>query len=200
MALDRLWLRVEQVARVAHAATDLAHAQASLEAVVDADLHAEEAHAVLSDFLASRTVASMEQMLSAAGHRLSVRQATLALGMLLQPAMAQGASRLNKVLCLPLPQDPAARGAVACWWLAMVLGFFARHEVELGLFAATVEAVVAAVEAPGEAPNRATIEESAECTISVPNSSLPVRATSFLMICTRCPAVSNSQSFSSTLG
>lgn len=139
LALSRLWSRLEQVARVAHAATDLAHAQASLDAVIDADLHADEAQAVLADFLASRTVASMEQMLSAAGHRLSVRQATLALGMLLQPAMAQGAARLNKVLCLPLPQDPTARGAVACWWLAMVLGFFARHEVELGLFAATVD-------------------------------------------------------------
>lgn len=139
LALARLWSRLEQVARVAHAATDLAHAQASLEAVIDADLHADEARAVLADFLASRTVASMEQMLSAAGHRLSVREATLALGLLLQPAMTQGAARLNKVLCLPLPQDPTARGAAACWWLAMVLGFFARHEVELGLFVAGVD-------------------------------------------------------------
>ncbi|MBL3002210.1 DUF2094 domain-containing protein, partial [Klebsiella pneumoniae] len=31
LALSRLWSRLEQVARVAHAATDLAHAQASLE-------------------------------------------------------------------------------------------------------------------------------------------------------------------------
>ena len=57
-----------------------------------------------------------------------------------------------------------------------------------------------AVEAPGEAPSRATMEESAEATISVPNSSMPVCTRSFLMICTRWPATSSSQSDSFRLG
>ena len=81
----------------------------------------------------------LEQMLAASGTRLSVRQATLALGMLLQPAMAQGAAKLNKVLCLPLVKDVAMRGAVASWWLSLIMGFFSRHQVELGLFLTTLD-------------------------------------------------------------
>ena len=53
-----------------------------------------------------------------------------------------------------------------------------------------------AVEAPGEAPSRATIEESADDTISVPNSNVPVCSLLFLMIWTRWPATSSSQSLS----
>lgn len=141
LCLGRLWVRLEQVARVAHAATDLAHAQASLHAPLDVDINPQAAAAVFDDFLATHTVASLEQMLAASGTRLSLRQATLALGLLLQPAMAQGAARLHKVLCLPLVRDPALRGPVGAWWLSLVLGFFARHDTELGLFVAPLEGV-----------------------------------------------------------
>lgn len=139
VALARIWGRLEQVARVAHAATDLAHAQGSLDAPMDVDLQAPRAQQAQADFLASRTVAALDQMLSSGTHRFSVRHATLALGLLLQPAMAQGPARLNKVLCCPLPQEPAVRASVAGWWLSLVLGFFSRHEVELGLFLASVD-------------------------------------------------------------
>jgi type VI secretion system protein ImpM len=77
-------------------------------------------------------------MLAASGTRLSVRQATLALGMLLQPAMAQGASKLSKVLCLPLVADASLKGPVASYWLSLVMGFFVRHQVEIGLFIANL--------------------------------------------------------------
>lgn len=136
VALGRLWARLEQIARVAHAATELEHAQASLNAELDIDVNATAAQAALDDFLETHTVASLEQMLAVGGVRLSVRQAILALGMLLQPAMAQGASKLSKVLCLPLVQDAALRGPVASFWLSLILGFFQRHQVELGLFIA----------------------------------------------------------------
>ncbi|MGC4061691.1 MAG: type VI secretion system-associated protein TagF [Aquabacterium sp.] len=139
LALSRLWARLEQVARVAHAATELEHAQASLTASLDVDVSPSSARASLDDFLETHTVASLEQMLAVAGSRLSLRQATLALGMLLQPAMSQGTARLNKVLCLPLVQDTALRGAVASYWLSLVLGFFQRHVVELGVFIAQVD-------------------------------------------------------------
>jgi type VI secretion system protein ImpM len=139
VALSRLWARLEQVARVAHAATELEHAQASLTASLDVDVNPSSAHAALADFLETHTVASLEQMLAVAGSRLSLRQATLALGMLLQPAMAQGAAKLNKVLCLPLVNDAALRGPVASYWLSLILGFFQRHAVELGVFIAQVD-------------------------------------------------------------
>lgn len=136
VALSKLWTRLEQVARVAHAATDLAHAQASLNAPLDITVNPSAAGLALDDFLDMHTVASLEQMLAASGTRLSVRQATLALGMLLQPAMTQGAAKLNKVLQLPLVKDPGLRGPVASYWLSLIVGFFTRHELELALFVA----------------------------------------------------------------
>lgn len=139
VALGRLWARLEQIARVAHAATELEHAQASLQSALDIDVNPAAAQAALDDFLETHTVASLEQMLAAGGARMSVRQAILALGMLLQPAMAQGAAKLGKVLCLPLVQDAALRGPVASFWLSLILGFFQRHQVELGIFVAQRE-------------------------------------------------------------
>jgi type VI secretion system protein ImpM len=139
VALGRLWARLEQVARVAHAAVELEHAQASLNATLDIEVSPASAQAAFQDFLDTHTVASLEQMLAAAGTRMSVRQATLALGMLLQPAMAQGAAKLGKVLCLPLVADAAIRGPVASWWLSLIVGFFQRHAVELGVFITAVQ-------------------------------------------------------------
>jgi len=134
LALERIWARVEQVARVAHAATALEHAQASLQTPLPGAPALDEAQAQMAAFCDEHTLASLEQMLTAAGCGLSLRQSMIALGLLLSPAVTQGASKLNKVLRLPLPGEPSVRGPVAVWWLSLVLGFFSRHELELGLF------------------------------------------------------------------
>lgn len=139
LALARLWARLEQVARVAHAATDLAHAQASLSGPLDVVVSAASARQLMDEFLATHTVASLSQRLAAHGSRIDLRQATLALGLLLRPAMTQGTARLGKMLCLPLVRDAAMRPAVAAWWLSLVVGFFRRQAVELGLFLTTVQ-------------------------------------------------------------
>ncbi|MGH6647693.1 type VI secretion system-associated protein TagF [Aquabacterium sp.] len=137
LVLARLWARLEQVARVAHAATDLAHAQASLTAPIDVELKSGAPRLELHDFLDTHTVASLEQMLAASGARVSVRQTLLALGILLQPVMAQGAGKLHKGLRLPLTVDANLRWPVACFWLSLILGFFKRMDAELGLFVTT---------------------------------------------------------------
>ncbi|WP_422838029.1 type VI secretion system-associated protein TagF [Aquabacterium sp.] len=134
IALWKTWSRLEQVSRVAHAATDFAHAQASLHAPMPVNVNLSGARVVLQDFLDTHTVASLEQMLASGCGRLVMRQAILALGLLLQPAMTMGASRLTRVLRLPLPADAGKRGWVAAWWLSLILGFFARHEIELGVY------------------------------------------------------------------
>ena len=134
VALSRVWNRLDQVAGVAHAATDLVHAQASLQAPVPHEVQEPAARNALQEFLDTHTVASLEQMLAASGVKVSLRQATLALGLLLQPVMSQGAARLTKALCLPLVNDTSLRGPVAAFWLSLVLGFFRRHDVELGLY------------------------------------------------------------------
>src|SRR5690606_5475398 len=50
------------------------------------------------------------------------------------------------------------------------------------------------VDAPGDAPRSADMVPSALLTTSVPNSSMPPCSSSFLMTCTRWPAISSSQS------
>jgi type VI secretion system protein ImpM len=137
LVLARLWARLEKVARVAHAATELSHAQASLGAPIEGELRTSGPQMELSDFLETHTVASLEQMLAASGARVSVRQTLLALGILLQPVMAQGASKLSKALRLPLVVDTSVRWPVASFWLSLILGFFTRGDAELGLFVTT---------------------------------------------------------------
>ncbi len=142
LALAGLWARLGQLATLAQEATDLEAVQGVLTGESNAAMLVEVdpagAQAAFDDFLATHTVASLSQMLTVGGTRLDVRQAVLALGLLLQPAMVQGTARLSKVLCLPLVRDPAMRAAVGTFWLSLALGFFQRHAVELGMFLTSV--------------------------------------------------------------
>lgn len=134
IALHRLWGKLDQTSRQAYGASDLDPMQPAMTGTVDFDATRSSSRAGLVDFLETHTVASLEQMLTAAGNRLSVRQAILALGLLLQPVMAQGPAKLTKALCLPLVQDRLLRGPVASFWLSLVTGFFRRHDMEWGVF------------------------------------------------------------------
>lgn len=134
MMLAAVWVALSRAGRAARVATEHADAQASLLAVQPQAMSAERARAELLAFLDTHTVAGLEQMLAASGSRISVRQAVLALGLLLQPALTQGGARMGKLLRLPLAADPARQTPVASWWLLLVLGFFQRHDVELALF------------------------------------------------------------------
>ena len=131
LVLARMWERLEQVAKVAHAATEMSVAQASLHAGVGLDLRTSVARMELLEFMETHSVASLEQMLAASGERLSCRQVMLALGLLLQPVMGQGAGRLQKGLRLPLVVEPGLRACVASLWLSLVIGFFRRAPVEV---------------------------------------------------------------------
>ncbi|MEY4764755.1 MAG: type secretion system-associated protein TagF [Pseudomonadota bacterium] len=134
VAMGRLWARLEQVAKQTQSAADLSDVQPLLNTPLMVDVVPEAAERAVTDFLDTHTVASLGQMLAASGHRLTLRQSVLALGILLQPAMTQGAERLQKALLLPVVQDPAMRGVVASFWLLLVMGFFRRHDLELGMF------------------------------------------------------------------
>lgn len=91
----------------------------------------------LEAFWSQHSIVSFEQMLAAAGCRLSVRQALLALGLLLQPVMVQGVGKLSKDLCLPLPRSEPLQAAAASFWLSLVCGFFERSQAELAVFMIT---------------------------------------------------------------
>jgi type VI secretion system protein ImpM len=134
MMLCGVWSALARAGQAARVASAHVEAQASLQAVLPEAVSAERARTELLTFLDTCTVSGMEQMLSSSGTRLSLRQAVLAVGLLLQPVLTQGVGRLNKVLRVPLAADPSRQAQVASWWLLLVLGFFQRHEVELAMF------------------------------------------------------------------
>lgn len=134
IALDALWHQLATRGQAARQATDLSDVQARLQAPLEHVPDFEEARDRLEAFLDAHSLASLGQILSAGGRRLSVRQAVLALGLLLRPALVQGGARMNKLLCLPLPMEPSLRACVASWWLMLVMGFFTRHVVEFSIF------------------------------------------------------------------
>lgn len=134
IALRPVWQTLSRTAQQAYAAPSIELIQGQLAGQLSFDEPRSTSRVELVDFLESHTVASLEQMLGVAGHRLSVRQAVLALGLLLQPVMAQGPARLTKVLRLPIVLDPAVRAGVGAFWMSLISGFFRRHEVEFGIF------------------------------------------------------------------
>jgi type VI secretion system protein ImpM len=140
LLLARLWNRLESLSSDVLSATD---ASAPLLAVsnhvIDLDLRASAYDAAFADFLELQTVGSLGAMLAQAGFTGSVRQVLLALGMLLQPVLASGSSRLEKNLVLPLPTDPMYRNLVAAFWMHLITPFLARADFELSLFVTRIQ-------------------------------------------------------------
>ncbi len=134
MMLAGVWAELARAGQGAQAAAGHADAQDCLQATRVQAMSAERARAELLTFLDTHTLSSLEQMLAASGTRLSLRQAVLALGLLLQPALIHGSDRLRRVLRLPLVVEPMWQAQVGAWWLLLVMGFFQHHEVELALF------------------------------------------------------------------
>jgi type VI secretion system protein ImpM len=108
--------------------------QAISQATVELDVAPNAYDANFADFLKMQTLASLEALLANAGHACSVRQAVLALGLLLQPVLTNSGANLEKSLRLPLPDDPLYRSLVASFWLDLISGFAARGDFEVGIF------------------------------------------------------------------
>jgi type VI secretion system protein ImpM len=135
MALTRLWARFERAARSACAAEDAAVVLGELAQVeLELDTAPSAYEASVRDFVELQTVGSLEAMLREAGHTINLRQAVLALGLLLQPLLAGGGQALKKGLRLPLPADPLYRPLVATFWLELVVPFLQRGDFEVALF------------------------------------------------------------------
>ena len=135
MALARLWARFEQAARLACAAEDAATTLAEIAQVeIELDVEASAYEATQRDFVELQTIASLETMLRQGGHEIDLRQALLAIGLLLQPVLGTTGVSLKKGLCLPLPADPLYRPLVASFWLELVVPFLRRLDLEIALF------------------------------------------------------------------
>ncbi len=135
MALKRPWARFEQATLKACAAEDAGSLFGELAATpIELDTSPAAYEASLRDFVELQSVASLEAMLRQAGHSIDVRRAVLALGLLLQPVLADGGHSLRRGLLLPLPADALYRPLVASFWLELVVPFLQRGDLEVALF------------------------------------------------------------------
>ena len=135
LALARPWARCELAATRACAAADAAPVLGELaQQEIDLDTTPAAYEASVRDFIELQSVGSLEAMLRQAGHTLDLRQAVLALGLLLQPVLSSGGQSLEKGLRLPLPADPLYRPLVASFWLELVVPFLQRGDFEVALF------------------------------------------------------------------
>ncbi|GAC1375585.1 MAG: type VI secretion system-associated protein TagF [Aquirhabdus sp.] len=81
-------------------------------------------------YLMYQTVSSFGLELAQAKHQGGLVQGLIALGLLLQPVISQGAANLNKALVLPLPTGQHSAKA-ATFWLSLITGFIQSHAIEL---------------------------------------------------------------------
>lgn len=135
MALNKLWLKLEQGVQGIRSAADpgatlLDYARQHLEVEVDPVAY----DASYRDFLELQTVGSLQTMLAQAGHAMDLRLSLLALGMLLESIPSSGHQPIDKGLSLPLPADRLFHPFVATLWLELVSGFLSRSDVEMALF------------------------------------------------------------------
>ncbi|HAT30152.1 MAG TPA: type VI secretion system-associated protein TagF [Janthinobacterium sp.] len=139
LVLSRLWNRLEALSSGVLAATDPNVALLGVTAQsIDLDLRAAAYDAAFTDFLELQTVGGLDALLQRDGFTGSLRQVLLALGLLLQPVLASGSSRLEKSLVLPLPVDPLYRNLVGAFWMHLIAPFLARADFELALFVAVI--------------------------------------------------------------
>jgi type VI secretion system protein ImpM len=134
LALAPLFAFFARMAPLVQGAPDPA---APLQEVADAVLPLDAGcDTALADFLATGTVGSLAAQLG----RADVRELVLALGLLLQPVMHSGAADIEKSLVLPLPDEPAARAAVAGFWMELVAPFLRQADLDLVLFITELDA------------------------------------------------------------
>jgi type VI secretion system protein ImpM len=87
-------------------------------------------HLEYQTYLMYQTVGSFNHDLKAAKHDGQFIQGLIALGLLLQPVISQGAQNLNKALILPLPLGSHSAKA-ATFWLSLISGFIQNHSIEV---------------------------------------------------------------------
>lgn len=88
----------------------------------------------LAGFLDTGTVGSLGALLE----RSDGRELIMAIGMLLQPVLADGGGELEKSLVLPLPTNASAVYPVAAFWLELVVPFIQGSHTELALYVTRV--------------------------------------------------------------
>jgi len=136
LALARPWARFEQATENARAVADAASVLNELTRHgFDIDPAPAAHDGAMQAFAERHSLASLQALLHDGGHAIDLRQALLALGLLLRPLLAgTDGPPPRKGLRLPLPADSAWRPLVATFWLDLVAPFLRRRDVEIALF------------------------------------------------------------------
>jgi type VI secretion system protein ImpM len=135
LAMSDLWAKLHGRSSDIMSAPDPAELLQNITAdSISIEPHASIYDGLFSDFIEQHTIGSVESLLRHPGYDISLRRIFLALGLLLQPVMASGTSRLEKGLRLPLPIDAKYRPLVAVLWMDLISGFLAHADFELVLF------------------------------------------------------------------
>jgi len=135
---DRMAVQVNALAEGTDLDSELKRFEA-LDPAIETGFKKSASRATYAAFTRDTSLLRIEQMLNFDGHKVSLRRAILALGLLLQPVMASAVSHLEKGLTLPLPRDPVDRSLIATFWLELVSQFLAKADFELVLMATEID-------------------------------------------------------------
>ncbi|MET4617197.1 type VI secretion system protein ImpM [Stenotrophomonas sp. 2619] len=135
LAMSNAWSGLSRMARQAFNDEDAGNALNELaDARFSISTDPSAYNATFRDFLEGQTIGSMERLLRDAGHPdISLKNALLALGLLLQPVLGGGDVNVDRALVFPLVRDPLYRPLVAAFWLDIVACFVARGDFELAV-------------------------------------------------------------------
>ncbi|MEC7121080.1 MAG: type VI secretion system-associated protein TagF [Pseudomonadota bacterium] len=81
-------------------------------------------------YLMHRTLGQVSQQIQIDLTQSSLAHCLIALGLLLQPVIAQGVNQLSKTLLFPLPNVRDQAVLLATFWVDLMSGFFRRHATE----------------------------------------------------------------------
>lgn len=133
-ALHPSWQLMASSTSAAKQAQDFGPAHDMMSSLpLDVDARPEPLRQRHTAYAQRQSIASFEALVGAEQTGFSFRQSALALGMLLQPVLSQGAGELRKALILPLAVDPLHRGPSVTVWLELVARFFKRTAAEVAV-------------------------------------------------------------------